>query len=118
MVLTINSTEVAQAVNLTRSASDGFAEARTTGDFAQEQNSSRWTTNTEAFNFSQAYRTRLLNMQEHMDTITELVAQFQEGLVGAEGEIEEVDAVIADHLDLIGSDTDGLEYLTGETVAE
>lgn len=118
MVLTVHSADITHAVGLTQSASDGFSEANTAGEFADEQTGARWSYNSEAFNFAQAYRTRLLDMQQKMDEITALVEQFQQGLVDSEAEIEGVDEVVASHMDLVGGEVDGTGYQARTAVPE
>lgn len=107
-----------RAVGLTEDATDNFDAAQPAGDFAEDQNSTRWTSNSEAFQFAQAYRRRLLDMQEKMDDITALVEQFQQGLVDSESELGEVDDTVASYLELAGHEVESAGHVPGTMTQE
>lgn len=109
---------MAHITGLTQDVAHGLSSrAETASEFASQQNASRWTANSQALQFAQAYRDRLLQMQEKMNSITEKVEQFSQGLAESGAAVQNLDEEVSSHLEALRSKCDhGDEHTTPETV--
>ncbi|HLS24463.1 MAG TPA: hypothetical protein VK063_01155 [Beutenbergiaceae bacterium] len=110
--------QMAHISGLTREINEGVsARAATASEFANEQNSTRWTINSEAYRFARSYRDRLLDMQDKMNRITEKVEQFSQGLTDSGMSVENLDDEVTSHLEALRSKCDhGNDHTSPETV--